>query len=322
MADEVKEIKPGYKLNFYQGLPSSLSPDYGSVEKGGYFSGYRTNTGQLSVTTDPRTANIIKEVNDKLNTGVKNVELTLIQTQIMQSVPKQYFEEARRVAKLTGAEVSVHGPLVEPSGISQRGYSEEERQAVERNIVDALTRVQPLNPDGNVVVTFHSALSIPPPTIVKERDEKTGEMKEVIKSQVIVERETGRPVEYLKAEEKYYPGEGKKKVDIQEQISEYNKTMWNHKITELIFYKNRADNILDQSFANIKTVFKDLEEGKAKFENLTAGQKTVYGEAVDAQQYLERADREIKSLFNSAYKLGTTEDKKKLTEFSDNFNKE
>ncbi len=311
MADD--GVKPDYKLSFYQGLPSSMDADYGHMNKGGYFSGQRVNSGQLAVTTDPRTANIIKEVNDKLNTGVKNVELTLIQTQLMQSVPKQYFEEARRVAKLGGAEVSVHGPLVEPSGIGQRGFSEEDRQAVERQIVDALTRVQPLNPDGNTLVTFHSALSIPPPTTMKEGG------KEVIKQQVIVERETGRPVEMLKAEEKYYPGEGKKKIDIYEQINEYNQTMWNHKITESLYYKDHADRILEGSYDNIKTFYKRIETGEINRDKLTDDQKIVHNKAVEAQQYLERVDRDLKNLFNTAYKIGTEEEKIKLAKFSQQY---
>ena len=138
MAEEEK--KSDYKLTFYDGLPSSLDSDYGHMKKGGYFSGQRVDSGKLSITTDPRTANIIKEVNDKLNTGVKNVELTLVTSQIMQSVPKQYFDEVRRIAKLGGAQVSVHGPIVDPSGIGRDGnYSEDDRKAIERQVVDALT---------------------------------------------------------------------------------------------------------------------------------------------------------------------------------------
>ena len=67
--------KPQYKTNFYDKLPSALDPKYNE-----YFGGYRVNAGDFSATTDPRTANIVKDVHDKLNTGIKNVELTLIQT--------------------------------------------------------------------------------------------------------------------------------------------------------------------------------------------------------------------------------------------------
>src|SRR3989338_9648766 len=124
-----------YTNSFYGGSPSSLSPEFGSD----YLSNVRYPISKLSVTTNPRSANIIQEVSEKLNLGTKNIELTLIEPALFEAVPKQYFKEVHHLTKLTGANVSVHGPLIEPSGISQReGYTEIERNKAERIVAETL----------------------------------------------------------------------------------------------------------------------------------------------------------------------------------------
>src|SRR3989344_4306249 len=112
--------KGGYKISdIYQGGYSSFSPTYGDV-----FTGYRTNVGSFSMTTRPDTANILKEVSDKVNMGIKNIDVTAISPQIFDQVPKQHLKEINRLSKLTGVDISVHGPLVEPSGLTQQGFTE------------------------------------------------------------------------------------------------------------------------------------------------------------------------------------------------------
>ena len=101
--------------NIYLGGYSSLSPDYGSL-----FTGYRADAGSLGLSTDPRTANVLKEMSEKIAPGQKVIELSLIQPEIFDSIPKQHLKEINRLSKLTGVDVTVHGPLVEASGISQQ----------------------------------------------------------------------------------------------------------------------------------------------------------------------------------------------------------
>ena len=50
--------------DIYQGGYSSLTPDYGSL-----FTGYRADAGSLGLSTDPRTANVLKEMSDKIAPG-------------------------------------------------------------------------------------------------------------------------------------------------------------------------------------------------------------------------------------------------------------
>src|SRR3990167_168581 len=126
----------GYKVsNLYQGGYSSFKPSYGEG-----FTGYHVNANTLSTTTLPNTANVLKEFGDKLNMGIKNVEVTAINPQTFDEIPKQHFKEINRLSKLTGVDVSLHGILAEPSGMTQEGFNEAHRQAIERQIQQNLER--------------------------------------------------------------------------------------------------------------------------------------------------------------------------------------
>lgn len=55
----------GYTIeNIYQGGYSTLDPNKAYSNT---FTGYRTNVGSLGLTTNPQTANQLKEVSDKLS---------------------------------------------------------------------------------------------------------------------------------------------------------------------------------------------------------------------------------------------------------------
>ena len=147
--------KEGYTVsNIYGGSYSTFQPTPNS----GYF-----QTGQFSLPTDPRTANIIESVSARLSSGVKNVEVEVVSAEIFDSIPKQQLKEVNRMAKLTGAKISIHAPVVNVSGIDTRSgaYSEAERENAERKVAEALERSHALDPEGNIPVNFHSAEGIP-----------------------------------------------------------------------------------------------------------------------------------------------------------------
>ena len=66
--------------------------------------------------------------------------------------------------------ISVHAPIVEPSGISKQGFSEDNRKAAERQMFSAVERSHEINPKGNVNVTFHSSAQIPQPITPKGKE--------------------------------------------------------------------------------------------------------------------------------------------------------
>ncbi|HTZ41766.1 MAG TPA: hypothetical protein VMC07_00980, partial [Candidatus Omnitrophota bacterium] len=125
--------------DIYQGGYSSLNPEYG-------FKGYRLPAGKIGLAMDFRTANILQETSAKLSTGAKQLELATFQPEIFDSIPNDQLKEVRRLSELTGIDVSIHGIMVEPSGISQQGFSETQREETERQMTANVIRSHELNP--------------------------------------------------------------------------------------------------------------------------------------------------------------------------------
>src|SRR3989344_2140080 len=157
--------------DIYQGGYSTLKPEYGDI-----FTGYRASVSSIGVSTDPRSPLILNEISAKIAPGQKTMELSLIQPNVFDAIPKQHLKEANRMAKLTGVNITIHGPLLEPSGImGQQGFSEASRQAMESQMTQAVMRSHELDANGNIPVTFHSSTQIPGPEISKDKEgEKIG----------------------------------------------------------------------------------------------------------------------------------------------------
>jgi len=68
---------------FYQGGASSLNPDYGN------FTGYRMNASQLGFPGSPQTPNQLGETVNALKQGVKSFEVTMLQGDTGETIPKQ-----------------------------------------------------------------------------------------------------------------------------------------------------------------------------------------------------------------------------------------
>ncbi len=312
-----------YTNNIYQGGYSALDPNksYGSV-----FSGYNVTTGSLGLTTDPRTANIIKDVSAKLTSGAKNIELALISPELFDSVPKQQLEEVRRQAKLLNVDVSVHGPIVEATGITQQGFSELNREASERTITETIQRSHEINPNGNIPVVFHSSAQLPG-TEWREIPWKEKEIKGQAKQMIAIDKESGKMIP-LREEKKYYPGEEfKEKGEIyspEKNLEIANNSEWDNKISQLFFNKERADEILNQNEPLIQDVIGYIQEQEKKGLKplLTPAQEQVWLKFQDAQNYLKDIDMHARGIFSKAYEYGTEEQKKKLIEINERYKKD
>ncbi len=95
------------------------------------------------------------------NTGAKILEVQGTQAGILEAMPKQHMKEIGRQMKLAGATATMHGPIVEASGISNQGWSEGDRLKAEKQLTSALVRGNELDPDGNVSVTTHTTAGLP-----------------------------------------------------------------------------------------------------------------------------------------------------------------
>jgi len=308
--------------NIYQGGYSTLDPNKAYSSN---FTGYRTNVGSLGLTTDPRTANIIKDASTKLSTGVKQIELALVSPELFDSIPKQQFTELRELSKLTGIDVSVHAPVIDSAGMSQQGFSELNRESSERKITESLIRVHELNPDGNIPVVFHSAEGIPGSEWKTLGEE--GKPREA-KRLIAVDKESGKMVP-LETEKKYYPG-----MDLSEPIvyapeknlQSINVTDWDNKISQLFFNKERADEILEQNRPQIEHLMRELKEKEERGENpmrgLTPTQEKAYIKYKDAENYLDEINKNVRGIFSKGYEYGDVTQKKILKEISENYRKE
>jgi hypothetical protein len=313
-----------YKVSdIYQGGYSSFKPTYGDV-----FTGYRVNAGSLGMTTDPRTANVIQDASIKLNTGIKQIELALVSPEIFDSIPKQQLKEINRMSKLVGANISVHGPVIDSTGISQQGFSEMNREAAERRITDVMLRSHEVNPQGGSPVTFHAAEGIQGSewkTLGSK--EKGREAKRII----AVDKESGKMMQ-IEEERKYYPYRHNEEGEIIGPLSEkgeiltpeavlesQNSTVWDNQISQLFFNKERADEILEQNQFQIQHLMQDLKEGRIDKNKLSSTQQAIYIKFQDAQNYLSDIRKNANGFFSKAYQYGNDEQKKALKKISEEF---
>jgi len=312
--------------DIYQGGYSSLNSDYGSL-----FTGYRASPSTIGVSTDPRTANILKEVSEKINPGQKVIELSLIDLGApLDTITKQQLEEVKRLGKLTGVDITVHGPITDASGFKGQGFTEGQRDIVENKLMNSIDRAHELYDEKkgeNVMVTFHTSNELPGPTW--KRDEK-GEM--VTETDYAVNVETGQ-LAPLKREEKFYPERfeketGKIKVkayDVKEQINVLNKSQWGDSLDGVEFQREHAERIMEGThpifLGKYLQMVQRLSNGEKVDPNkeFSPEERSEINKIYSAEAYLGEAQKKVNSLFNTAYLQGTENDKKILNDLAEKY---
>ncbi|MDP3987458.1 MAG: TIM barrel protein [Nanoarchaeota archaeon] len=286
-----------YKISdIYQGGYSSLKPP------SGWTSDNYIKAGDLSMTTDPRNANILQEVSSKLSAGLKNIEVTAIQPEILDAIPNEQLKEVRRLAKLTGIDVSMHGPLIEASGITQQGFNEVERESAERKIAHALIRSRELNPDGNIPVTFHSTNGAPGSQLLppSERGKEDGNYRRM----VAVNRENGKAI-LLEPEVEYRPGgeirETKRLPE--DRLDSANHTEWKNSIFQVEVQRENAERILQDVHPLIIARFAQVESGKISSSELSPQEREQMRKVSSAFEFIDQARQSANSLFSKAHEI-------------------
>jgi len=300
-----------YEL-IYDGSKSSLDPIYGGPAT------YQQPLSGLSSAVDARTANQIKEVSEHLNTGIKNIEIQGTSPEILDSIPKQHFKEINRIAKLTGAELSMHAPMIDPTGITQRGWDKMNQDAAARQLWNAIERSHELNPKGNIPVTMHATSAPLPPAVfkIKEKDEE-GNIREITKSVLLVDPNGN--LAQVKEEDRFFPtkpGEvGKKiKFEPEEEIKRENKELWLKQLDNLNFYAHRGEEVLREIEGFEKLAFeKEQEKDNKAVEDF---QNRIKRSVSHGSIYLRDAYMQLKKNFDLVYKKADQEDKKKLDEYA------
>lgn len=282
--------------------------------------------GSLSAPTSINTANQIAEVNARLNAGVYGVDLSTITPEVANMVPKQHFEEIRRLTKLTGANASVHGPIVDLAGFSQQGYDEGIRKSSEYQMNSMIEKAYELTPkekgerEGNVTVNFHVNTQVPGEYMRKLSDEELGARKgeiEALKKQVavanedakkslqedlerlkkgelmeamgIVNQETGE-TSLIKYEAKETP-QGMHVYTPSERLKSYNLTNWDQSRLKIFDWQKQKDEI-NQREKYIKKEIDYLEKG-AKENVLSNEQMEKYQRELNTIKLMDAHKKEI-----------------------------
>ncbi len=258
--------------NLYPGAGYGFEPKYSE------FLGmeYRTQPSELAITTDARTANQIKEVGQKLNLGVTSIEVQALQPNVAEAIPNQHFEEINRLKKLVGVDLTLHGPLVEPTGVTKQGWDETQRMQAERQMWVTLEKSHKLSPEGNLVVTFHSSQGLPEPE-TRVFNEKT--KKEEVREMMVVDERNGQFTPIV-PKENYLTGE---KADPYKELDEQNKRAWETNLSQISFHSMQGKEAIDAGLnLNRKIIEKDGESTKALMKKYWEMSKTEEG-----QKYLE-----------------------------------
>lgn len=282
--------------DIYQGGYSSLSPKYGDV-----FTNYRINPKTLGMTTDPRTANVLQDASSKLNVGAKHIEISAVNPSVFESIPNQQLKELNRLSKLTGVEMSVHGPIVEPSGLTEHGFSEAQREGAERQMFSAVERGHEVNPNGNIPITFHSSaapISGEIPTKGKTTDEV-----------MIVNVDSGS-IHKLPLKERNFPGEEKKK-DIKSELNKLNEGQWIENLEQLRYHSAMGKESIDNSM--VTKILSDAEKKAGKdFSKEEKEMRDLYNRGA---LFLNSSYNNLQELFDLAYKKVPETERQKINNF-------
>jgi sugar phosphate isomerase/epimerase len=315
---------------FYPGAQYPLDSGYTSLA-----TGYNVSPSNIGLATDPRTANQLQEVGRKLNVGARAIEISMVRPEIFESIPQQHLTELNRLSKLTGAELTLHAPLVDPAGFDENlRWSEANREMAEKQMSLAISRAQILNPNKGINVTFHPSAGVPEGLVqMKEK----GEIKP--KAMTIIDPQTGE-LKQLRERERYFPGEPPEFNPIKE-LDKINKDSWLGTLQEVSFYANRGRDIMEAATGALEsgegraskedkekirqTLYKIWTEG----EKLTPAQIEKFG-PIDkdliesSRRHFEQAQvslmtsyNHLKTLYDHVYKDAKDEDKEKLDAYKD-----
>ncbi len=287
--------------------------------------GYPLPSSQLGTSLRPDTAAQVVEVSNLLNQGFKQLEPGALSTEIFDQIPKQHFEEIRRLGKLADTKMSFHAPIqgIEASGIQEGKFSELNREITERKLQEVIDKAHTLSPDKSIPVTIHSANMAGTEFI-------PGDEKERFKPYqiVAVNRETGEVKTAFKEEERAYPSEiaetGKPiKKSPEQQLNTVNESQWVQAVNQLFGYQKNVDEVLGDSLSNFAKIIQAEEQGIPTQQALEqAGIRQQDISRLDkADVFINNLQSSFGSEFDKAYKYSDEETKKTLKKIAENWTK-
>jgi sugar phosphate isomerase/epimerase len=205
----------------------------------GMDSSFSLRFGDLSWTTNPQSANQLAELGKRLNEGVKNVEVGALNQQVFDAIPKQHFQEMRRLAELSGTELSMHAPLTDPAGFSQQGWQEHQRNLAEQEFKDVIDRAVELNPKGGAPVNFHSSGGGIPAVIWEKKEEGVPEARQMITA---VNTQTGE-IKALARQKINFLSTAAEEYTPEQRLDSLNKNSWDQEILNFMSLKQQKEEV-------------------------------------------------------------------------------
>ncbi|MBS3071460.1 sugar phosphate isomerase/epimerase [Candidatus Pacearchaeota archaeon] len=321
-----------YSERFYSGADYGLDPNHGNPIN------HYVSTSSIGSAINPQTANQLKATSDALNTGTKTVEVQMTFAEVAKAIPNQHLEEIHRLKKLVGADLTLHGPMIEPTGINPQGGSWDENQRIqaERQIWEAVERGHKIDPDGNIVVTMHASHSLPEPRtrIINDQGEE-----ETTNLYVIDER-TGSFGTVPKPKKDYLFGE---KKDIDTELNNINEQRWEQKLSEISLPASRGREFIGE----VNKIFRDTENTNTELRGKKAeeiyaksltpeGQKFLNDLSPESRKaadqiingmgqgdvYIRESYRRLKDAYNEAYEIAEKKDDQKTMDKLGQFREE
>jgi len=282
--------------SFYGGSTYGLKPSFSEYYPGSPIAP-DIPFNAFATATDPRNAAQLKAVSERLNTGMKTVEVSMIFPQVEESIPDQHLDEIYRLKKLVGADLTLHGPLIEPTGFNQEAgtWDESMRVQSERQMWSALQRGNKISPNGDLVVTFHSSNGLPSPEVTLWEEGKNG--KEGVQKThriAVVDERSGKviPLPAPKAEHLLTLSEEQRKNPAKAELDKINEQQWLQNLSQISQELGKAD-----EYFNIATegrIIRDYKEGRLGDED----------EAIKRYATLKKEDPEkIKQIIKDAAKI-------------------
>lgn len=307
------------KESYYRGEYSSFNPDS--------ITGYNLkSTSGLGYPGSPQTSNQVGETVNALKQGVKAFEVTMLNPESAETIPKQHFKEMRQLMKMAGVKPSVHGPLIDAAGFTERGWGgQPEIENNKRRMFESIEKAYELDKKGNIPIVFHSSNGIPGATWTKSKD---GEVNK--RTLGIINQETGQ-IQELKEKEYFTPLRVAKQNTtdlnkagyvsrVDDQIKILNDTEWHNTLTELSTQSKNAEDVFYRTLPYLQDELKNgiIKENKiinketGKEIELDHGQREAISKIQQAQIFNDNIQLTFHNAFEKAFKYGSNKQREEL----------
>lgn len=231
---------------------------------------YHPSSRDIAFPTDPLTANQLKKVSDKINTGTQSIEVSGLgltgagPMKHLASIPKQHWKEIDRLRKLTGVDLTFHGPLVESTGFSRGNWSEDQRKEAEKQMKAAVELAQQMNSEDKtkgIVMTFHSNNGLPEverKVVVKRNKDGTipEDGEEIVSMSVFNERTGEIGTLPFTSRKDHFEGTKEK---VEQRLDKFNEERWTGQIESVFVNSTRANNEIVEALSEGRKASEEMK---------------------------------------------------------------